>query len=69
MKTYIEQCKDKSIELSQNSLDDFVDFWHTSEQTRNITLHAAIGISWDEYRENMSNSEKIMKLLKSKIST
>jgi hypothetical protein len=55
--------------LSESSLEDFVDFWHTSEQTRNITLHAAIGISWDEYRENMSNSEKIMKLLKSKIST
>ena len=66
MKTYIEKCKDKSIELSKDSLDDFVDFWHTSDQTRNMTLHAAIGITWDEYRENMNNSEKIMNLLKTK---
>lgn len=67
MKTYIEQCKDKSVEPNQESFDDFVDFWHTSDKTRNMTLHAAIGVTWDEYRENILDSKKMLEFLKTKL--
>lgn len=67
MKTYIQQCKDKEIKMNQESFDDFVDFWHTSEKTRNITLHEAIGITWQEYSENILKQNKLLELLAEKI--
>lgn len=67
MQTYLEQCKNKKIEINEESFDDFVDFWHTSEQTRNISLHDAIGITWEEYSENILNQHDLLKLLKEKI--
>ncbi len=67
MKTYIQQCKDKEIEMNQESFDDFLDFWHTSEQTRNIALHDAIGITREEYSENILKENNLLKLLEEKI--
>lgn len=67
MKTYIQQCKEKTIELNEKSFDDFVEFWHTSQQTRNITLHDAIGISWKEYSENILKQDNLFQLLEKKI--
>lgn len=68
MKTYIQQCKEKVIELNENTFDNFVEFWHTSEQTRNMTLHEAIGITWKEYSQYILDSEELLKLLQKKLS-
>jgi hypothetical protein len=67
MKTYIQQCKEKLIELNEESFDDFVDFWHTSDQTRNITLHDAIGITRQEYGQYILKSKELIEFLKSKV--
>ena len=67
MKTYIEQCREKSLNFNKESFDDFVAFWHTSDQTRNITLHDAIGISWKEYSENILKNDSLFQLLEKKI--
>lgn len=67
MKTYIQQCKDKTIEFNEDSFNDFVDFWHTSEKTRNITLHDAIGISLEEYGKTFTKENELFQLIERKI--
>lgn len=67
MKTYIEQCKEGMTELNKKSLEDFVEFWSKSDQTRNRTLPEAIGITLEEYRNNILDYEKIMTIVKSKM--
>jgi hypothetical protein len=67
MKTYIQKCKEGIIQVNEKSFDDFIDYWHTSEETRNISLHDAIGISFEEYGMNILNVEKMIIFLEEKI--
>ena len=66
MKTYIEKCKEGIIELNEKTLNEFIEFWNKSDQTRNITLYEAIGLSKLEYGHNTLESKEIIKLLKNK---
>lgn len=67
MKTYIQRCKEGTIEVDENSFDDFVDYWHTSDETRNISLHDAIGISFEEYGKHILNVASMLNMLKEKL--
>lgn len=67
MKTYIQKCKEGIIKVDENSFDDFVDYWHTSDETRNISLHDAIGISFEEYGKHILNVESMLKMLEDKV--
>lgn len=67
MKTYIQKFKEGIIQVNEKSFDDFIDYWHTSEETRNISLHDAIGISFEEYGMNILNVEKMIIFLEEKI--
>ena len=67
MKTYIQKCKEGIIQVNEKSFDDFINYWHTSEETRNISLHDAIGISFEEYGMNILNVEKMIIFLEEKI--
>lgn len=66
MKTYIQKCKEGIIQINEKSFDDFIDYWHTSEETRNISLHDAIGISFEEYSKNILDENKMIEMLKNK---
>ena len=57
----------KEFDTTEKSFDDFIDYWHTSEETRNISLHDAIGISFEEYGMNILNVEKMIIFLEEKI--
>jgi hypothetical protein len=67
MKTYIQRCKEGTIEVNENSFDDFVDYWHTSDETRNISLHDAIGISVEEYGKHILNVTSMLNMLEEKV--
>lgn len=67
MKTYIQQCKENLIELNEDSFNKFVDFWSKSDQTRNVTLNEAIGISIEDYKKSGSDFNKVREILKNNI--
>ena len=60
MKTYIQKCKDGVLIFNKESLDNFINYWNTSDETRNITLHDAIGISKEEYSKNVNDLLKFL---------
>lgn len=54
MQTYIDRVRMGHTTLNDDTLDDFIEEWHTSDSWRNYELHAAIGVSQTQY-------EKILK--------
>ena len=65
MQTYIQKIQNKEVPLTEESLDDFIDYWHTSDVSRNISLHSAIGVSWEEYSKHINHN--FLDFLKTKI--
>lgn len=49
MQTYIDRVKSGEVILSDDTLDAFVEEWHTSDSWRNHELHSAIGLSNAQY--------------------
>lgn len=49
MQTYIDRVKSGEVILSDDTLDAFVEEWHTSDSWRNHELHSAIGLSGEQY--------------------
>lgn len=58
-KTFVQRCRDG--EMRVQDIDDFVEEWHTSEQTRNMTLHECIGLTQEEYASGIFDLEPVIR--------
>lgn len=46
---------------SADQIDDYIDTWHESDDERD--LHAALGMSWDEYGEWASHPDALTRII------